>query len=136
MIVDTSFDVNGSPNLQFVDDDACDRLTLERRRGSRVKLVRPVVVIESSNGRQVSASTCDISNCGLRLKMPAAVLLRPGDQILVHVANLVESGLLHARRQILPARIVWTRRENKMVRPMVTFGLEFIADRNAKSNVA
>ncbi|HQY88143.1 MAG TPA: PilZ domain-containing protein [Tepidisphaeraceae bacterium] len=136
MILDTSFETPSNIDLQFVDDDACDRLTLERRRGSRVKLVRPVVVIETSHGRQVAASTCDISHSGLRLKMPAAVTLRPGDQVFVQVGNLIASGLLHARRQVLAARIIWTRRENKMVRPMVTFGLEFITDLDVQVNVA
>lgn len=113
-----------------------DTLVLERRRSNRIRLVRPITLVDALHGRHVSGKTRDVSACGLRVEVPAALNVRPGDSITVDVSSLAGTGLLDNRRNTVAARVVWTRRQNKLVRPMLTVGLEFITELDAQLNVA
>jgi protein involved in polysaccharide export with SLBB domain len=68
--------------------------------------------------------------------MPAAVQLRPGDRVNVDVSNIGALGLIASRRAVVAAHVVWAKRDNKMVRPMMTFGVELSTDPDAQLNVA
>ncbi len=118
-----------------LEDDQTDALTLERRRGTRVRLVRPILLTEATRGRTLAGTTRDISHSGLRLRVPV-LPLRAGDQVHVDVSSIAGLGLLPGRRRTMSARVVWARREAKMVRPMMTLGIEFDNDFDAQVNVA
>ncbi|MFT3786983.1 MAG: PilZ domain-containing protein [Tepidisphaeraceae bacterium] len=127
------------PALSVVDPagDACEPMFLERRGGVRVKLVRNVKVHEPTTGRHLAARTRDISATGMRLEMPLTNAIREGEHVTVYLGSLSEVGLVKTRRPTLAARVVWVKRDaNRLVRPILTAGVEFVADSDAQVNVA
>jgi hypothetical protein len=83
----------------------------ERRMGVRVRQVRPVKVYEPLSGRFYAGQTRDISSGGLRLDLPASMLLVVGRDICVHVAAAAHGQPLVNRRRMVSARIVWLKRD-------------------------
>jgi protein involved in polysaccharide export with SLBB domain len=119
-------------NIEFEPDT----LTIERRRVDRVKVIRGASLTESAHGRQVVGSTRDVSATGVRLAIPAAVNLKPGDRVSVNLYGLAGLGLVRSNRSRLPGRVVWVKRSNRMVRPSLLVGVEFTPDLDAQVNVA
>jgi PilZ domain len=117
-------------------DDALDSFVIERRAGARVKIARPIKVIELGTGRHFAGRSRDVSAAGMRLEIPVSNSVREGDTIQVDVGSLSGIGPLAYRPRIIPARIVWVRREQKLLRPLLTAGVEFAVDHDAMINVA
>lgn len=117
-------------------DDADDTMVIERRYGSRVKIARPIKVVDLANGRHIAGRSRDVSSSGMRLEIPMTNGLKVGDAVHVDVGMLSGIGPLTGRPRVIPARVVWLQRQTKMLRPLLTAGVEFAPDYDALVNVA
>lgn len=113
-----------------------DRMVIERRTSTRVRICRPVKVIDLSVGRHAAGRSRDVSSTGMKVEIPATNHIHEGDTIHVDVGTLGGVGPLRGRPHVIPARVVWIRRESKLVRPMLTAGIEFALEHDAMVNVA
>lgn len=99
----------------------------ERRRGLRLRQRRAVKVFGAGCGKYFAGATEDISSAGLRIELPFSTPLQEGDLIHIHV-GAAENGLALAhRRQMMPARVVWTDRDASGRHGRLVVGLEFVA---------
>jgi hypothetical protein len=99
----------------------------ERRRGLRIRQIRPVKIHDPSAARYFGGQTHDVSSTGLRVALPAASPVRVGRMLNIHV-GLSESGeALANRRQMMPARVVWVDRQGTPASRTMTVGVEFLA---------
>ncbi len=112
-------------NEMRLSDDA-DASGSERRRGLRITQNRPIKVYESSSGRYIGGQTEDISSTGLRIELPASSPIIPGKIVSIHVGLNAAGQTLANRRQMIPARVVWTRRLMSD-RARMMAGVEFLA---------
>ncbi len=120
-------------------DDAIgltDRMMIERRTATRVRICRPVKVIDLAIGRHAAGRSRDVSSTGMKVEIPASNHIHEGDTIHIDVGTLGGVGPLVGRPHIIPARVVWIRREAKLLRPMLTAGVEFALEHDAMINVA
>jgi len=118
-------------------DGPNDSLAFERRRGGgRVRIARPVRVVEPHGGRHLAGRSRDVSASGMRVELPFTNAVEAGDTVSVHVGTLAGAGPLRGHRSTLEARVVWVRRDTRMLRPLVTAGLEFVMGWDARYNVA
>lgn len=115
-------DTNGND-----DDDGRDgrSLTLERRRGLRIRQNRPIKVFEPTLSRYFGGQTEDISATGLRIELPMSTPIREGKILNVHVGLNAAGQTLANRRQMLPARVVWIDRTSNRTKMLA--GIEFLA---------
>jgi len=113
-----------------------ERMVLERRLGSRVKIARPIRVVELSTGRHIAGRSRDISSTGMKIEIHASDHVREGDIVRVDVGTLSGIGPLVTRPRVIPARVVWIKREQKLLRPLITAGVEFEIEREALVSVA
>ena len=98
----------------------------ERRRGLRISQHRPIKVYEPASGRYVGGQTEDVSTTGLRIELPASAPVVPGKILSIHVGLNAAGQMLANRRQMIPARVVWTRRLMSD-RAKLVAGVEFLA---------
>jgi c-di-GMP-binding flagellar brake protein YcgR len=135
----STFDLPGS-DAALLDGDAYaegyEPMFLERRRGVRVKLARPVRVHEPTTGKHLAARTRDISAVGMRLEMPLTNAIQPGEHLTLTLGTLAGVGLVKSTKSTITARVIWVKRDGRMVRPMLTAGVEFCSDSDAQVNVA
>ena len=108
----------------------------ERRRGLRVRQARPVKVYEPLGNRYFGGQTGDISSTGLRIELPAYAAVRPGESLSIHVGLSVRGESLANRRQMIPARVVWVRREAGADGARLECGVEFLAGIAAQRDAA
>ncbi len=99
----------------------------ERRRGLRIDQNRPVKVLDSTAGRYFGGQTQDVSATGLRIELPARAPVRPGKLVSIHVGVGDSGEPLANRRKMIPARVVWVRRNESAPNPTLTAGVEFLA---------
>jgi hypothetical protein len=99
----------------------------ERRRGLRISQNRPVKVFESASARYIGGQTEDISATGLRIELPASSPVVPGTILSIHVGLNVTGESLANRRQMMPARVVWTQRRAGRAARLIA-GVEFITN--------
>ena len=107
-------------------EDAIESSGNERRRGLRISQHRPIKVFESASGRYIGGQTEDVSTTGLRIELPASAPVVPGKIVSIHVGLSAAGQTLANRRQMIPARVVWTRRLMSDRAKMVA-GVEFLA---------
>ena len=100
--------------------------TVERRRGLRVRQVRPVKIFDAAAARYFGGQTEDVSATGLRIELPVYAPIQPGDTIFVHVGLNERGQALANRRQMLPARVVWVNRDDKRINGTLEAGVEFL----------
>ena len=124
------------PGVRDEADEGVDSLVFERRHDARVRLARPIRVIDLSGGRHIAGRSRDLSHGGMRVEIPLATAVRVGEIVHVDVGTLSGIGPLANRPRVIPARVVWTSREQKMLRPLQFAGLEFEPDDEALVNVA
>ena len=98
----------------------------ERRRGLRVRQNRPVKVYEPGASRYFGGQTEDISTTGLRIELPAWAPVRAGETLSIHVGLSRRGETLANRRQMIPARVVWVRREAGR-KARLEVGVEFLS---------
>jgi hypothetical protein len=110
-------------------------LTMDRRRGLRVRQSRPVKVFEPASARYLGGQTEDVSATGLRLHLPISASIRPGKLINIHVGLSQQGQMLANRRQMIPARVVWVERGIGSTRTL-TAGIEFLASISAHLDAA
>lgn len=113
-----------------------DSMVFERRSATRVKISRPVRVIDLTIGRHAAGRSRDVSATGMKLEIPVTNAIREGDTIHVDVGTLAGIGPLAGRPHVIPARVIWIRREHKLLRPLLTAGVEFSLELDAMINVA
>lgn len=112
------------PRTENLEDDS---LSIERRRGLRIRQNRPVKVFEPAGARYIGGQTHDVSTTGLRIELPMSAPVRPGKVLTVHV-GLGDRGMALAnRRQMIPARVVWVDRETDASTGRLQAGIEFLA---------
>jgi hypothetical protein len=109
---------------------------IERRRGLRISQNRPIKVFEPSSSRYYGGQTQDISSAGLRVELPRFASLSTGKVLSVHVGLSSTGESLANRRQMIPARVVWIRREVSGKTSRLTAGLEFLASITAHLDAA
>jgi hypothetical protein len=108
----------------------------ERRRGLRIEQQRPIKVYEASIARYFGGRTEDVSSTGLRLTLPAAIPVRPGKLLSIHVGLNDLGQPLANRRQMIPARVVWVDRSNESTANTLYAGVEFLASISAQLDAA
>lgn len=113
-----------------------ERMMLERRGDTRVKIARPIRVVELNTGRHIAGRSRDVSSSGMKIEIHVSDHVREGDTVRVDVGTLSGIGPLIHRPRVIPARVVWIRREQKLLRPLITAGVEFEVEREAIFNVA
>lgn len=113
-----------------------ERMILERRVDTRVKIARPIRVVELNTGRHIAGRSRDVSSSGMKIEIHVSDHVREGDTVRVDVGTLSGIGPLLHRPRVIPARVVWIRREQKLLRPLITAGVEFEVEREALFNVA
>lgn len=99
----------------------------ERRRGLRISQQRPIKVFEPMSARYIGGQTEDISATGLRVELPPSSPVVPGTTLSIHVGLNVTGQSLANRRQMLPARVVWTQRRGMRDAKLIA-GVEFITN--------
>ena len=99
----------------------------ERRRGLRISQHRPIKVFEPTSARYIGGQTEDISATGLRIELPASSPVLPGTILSIHVGLNATGESLANRRQMIPARVVWTRRWGMRNTKLIA-GVEFLAN--------
>jgi hypothetical protein len=102
-------------------------LHLDRRRGLRVAQRRPIKLLEPMTGRYLPGMTLDLSRTGLRLRLGTRLPLLTGHVVKVHIGLSPGQQPLANRRNMLPARVVWTVQSAGQTE----LGLELVADSNA-----
>ena len=107
-------------------DEAAHAAAGERRRGLRVRQNRPVKVYEPGASRYFGGQTEDISTTGLRIELPAWAPVRAGETLSIHVGLSRRGETLANRRQMIPARVVWVRREAGR-KARLEVGVEFLS---------
>ena len=108
----------------------------ERRRGLRIRQLRPVKVYEPAVSRYFGGQTEDVSATGLRIELPASVPVRPGKLVSVHVGLSLAGETLANRRQMIPAKVVWVDRRTHFNRGRLIAGVEFLASIAARLDAA
>ena len=98
----------------------------ERRRGLRIRQMRPVKVYDAGAGRYFGGQTEDISSTGLRIELPLWAPVRPGEVLSIHVGLSSKGESLANRRQMIPARVVWANRTTSR-HARLEAGVEFLA---------
>jgi hypothetical protein len=98
----------------------------ERRRGLRIRQNRPVKVYEPTTSRYFGGQTEDISVTGLRVELPAYAPVRIGEVLSIHVGLNQTGQTLANRRGMIPARVVWVSRANR-IGGKLECGVEFLA---------
>ncbi len=99
----------------------------ERRRGLRVRQLRPIKVYEPAVSRYFGGQTEDVSTTGLRIELPASAPVRPGKLLSVHVGLSLAGETLANRRKMIPAKVVWVDRRSKFDDGRLIAGIEFLA---------
>ena len=99
----------------------------ERRRGLRIRQMRPIKVLEPTSSRYFGGQTEDVSSTGLRIELPASMPVRPGKVLSVHVGVNSDGQTLANRRQMIPAKVVWVDRRSKFDHGRLVAGIEFLA---------
>lgn len=106
----------------------------ERRRSLRVRQARPVKVFHPAARRFLPGKTLDVSATGLRLELPLHSTIALGALLSVHVGLSQQGSSLANRRQMMPARVVWVRRD-ATDEPALA-GLEFVSGLSAHQDAA
>jgi PilZ domain-containing protein len=105
----------------------------ERRRGLRISQHRPIKLYEPWSTRFIGGQTRDVSATGLRIELPKSAPVQPGKLVCIHVGLDGQGHGLVNRRSMIPARVVWIRRD---VQQRMTAGVEFLASISAHQDAA
>ncbi len=109
--------------------------TAERRRGIRIQQLRPIKVLDPRQGKYFGGQTRDVGTAGLRIEVPATLMLRVGDGLSIHVGLNNAGSVLANRRQMSAVRVVWVNRAS-LRRKTITAGVEFVAGIGARLDAA
>lgn len=107
--------------------------TGERRRGLRIAQQRPVKVFAPMSLRFIGGETRDISGSGLQIELPASAPVDQGRILNIHVGVGSSGEALVNRRNMIPARVVWVRRD---ANARLTAGVEFLVGSAAHRDAA
>jgi hypothetical protein len=97
----------------------------ERRRRSRQRVSKSVKLYDPVSGRYFAGHTCDVSETGLRIELPAKLPAVAGGTACVYVADNPTRGFIQ-HTQMLPVRFVWVRRDART--GTAVCGVEILAD--------
>ena len=113
--------------LGLAESDDAD--PAERRRKRRVSTNKSVKLFDPASGQYFSGHTCDVSDSGLCLTLPARLPAFAGGTASVYVADASNVGFA-ARSQMHEVRYVWVRRDART--GTATCGVEIV--KNAGRN--
>jgi len=77
----------------------------DRRVHPRSAVERPVKLFDTRSGKYHAGSTCDISVGGVLIEMPHTLPCRPGDDVLLGIAQKRREPLLR-RNDMIRAKVV------------------------------
>ena len=97
----------------------------ERRRRPRARVSKTVKLHDPASGRYFSGHTCDVSDSGLRLELPAKLPALMGATASLFIAEPGSRGFV-GHVEMLPVRFVWVRRDART--GTSTCGVEILAD--------
>ena len=124
-----------SHRLRLADDLDVDYAEYtERRRRPRTVTERTVKLYDPTSGRYFAGHTCDVSETGLRLELPAKLPARAGATACVYIAPAIAGGAFISHTQMLPVRYVWVRRDPRTGR--ATCGVQILADTASQRDAA
>lgn len=98
----------------------------ERRRRPRACVSNSVKLYDPLSGRYFAGHTCDVSERGLRLSLPAKLPATVGATACVYIAHNPGGRGFIRHTQMLPIRYVWVRRDART--GTATCGVEILAD--------
>ena len=98
----------------------------ERRRRLRMRISRTVKLFDPLSGGYFAGHTCDVSDGGLCLELPARLPAVAGTTAYVYIAPDDGSMSFVRQTQLLAIRYVWVRR-NPMT-GTATCGVQVLAD--------
>lgn len=98
----------------------------ERRRRPRCRVTQSVKLYDPESGRYFAGHTCDISDGGLRLELPARLPALAGRTACVYIAHNGGGRGFVQHTQMLPVRYVWVRRDART--GTATCGVELLSD--------
>jgi hypothetical protein len=79
----------------------------DRRRHQRLNIQRPVKLFDPNSGKYHLGSTCDLSVSGVLIELTHAIGVRPGDEILLGIAQKRRQPLLR-HDDMVRAKVVRT----------------------------
>ena len=97
----------------------------ERRRRPRARVNKTVKLYDPASERYFAGHTCDVSDSGLRLELPAQLPAISGVTAYVFVAEPGSRGFI-GHVEMLPVRFVWVRRDART--GTAQCGVEILAD--------
>lgn len=121
---------------EWQQKDERSTASAERRRGLRVRQARPVKIYDDAAARYLGGQTADVSSTGLQLELPPWAPLAPGKTLSVHVGMSEQGFPLANRRRMIPARVVWVRRDVADAPNRLLAGVEFISSTAAHQDAA
>lgn len=77
----------------------------DRRSCRRVSVERPCKIRDRATGRYFSATTIDLSQHGIMVRLAQPSNLKPGDEVLIGVAMHDRQGIIQAK-EMIEARVV------------------------------
>lgn len=99
----------------------------ERRRGLRIRQNRPIKIFEPRSHRYFGGQTEDLSATGLRIELPLSTPVREGEIVNIHIGLGHRGEPLAYRRKMVPARVIWVRREHDLASGRLMAGVEYVA---------
>ena len=103
--------------------------TMERRRRKRVSMIKTIKLYDATSGRYFAGHTCDVSEAGMQIELPAKVPARAGHTALVYVAGPGDRRQFLEHTSLVPVRFVWVRRNPTT--GTACCGVELLADTTA-----
>lgn len=135
--------VDRQPSLRLSKGQAdCFAEYHERRRRNRRPVTRTVKLFDPVSGHYFTGHTCDVSETGFCLTLPARVAARAGQTACVFVASSGSGRGFVQHTQMVPVRYVWVRRTGGMGRAFgdagdnVQCGVEILADTASQRRAA
>lgn len=98
----------------------------ERRRRPRTRSSQSVKLYDPESGRYFAGHTCDVSDGGFRLEMPARLPALAGRTACVYIAYDGGARAFVQHTQMLPVRYVWVRRDTRSGTAIC--GVQILAD--------
>ncbi|MEL7239632.1 MAG: PilZ domain-containing protein, partial [Planctomycetota bacterium] len=126
------------PTLRFPglrDDDTPGMPeTAERRRRHRTKVEKTIKLYDPASNRYFAGHTCDVSDCGMQIELPAKVPARAGQTALIYVAPPTGGRAFLEHTSLLPIKFVWVRRNPETGSAFC--GVQMLADTAAARRAA
>lgn len=124
------------PSLRLSDDAQSGPFVEyhERRRRHRAAAMRTVKLFDPVSGRYFAGHTCDVSESGFCLELPARVPARANQTACVFIAGSGNGRGFVEHTQMVPVRYVWVHRNSGT--GVARCGVEILADTASQRRAA